>query len=124
MEGYISIEEICQTIMKGITLDIYYLIMGDENGIFKSEIMREFAKYDETSSGYQKYRNKVDIGIAVLEATRLIESKTLGNKDYYFLTDYGVQAKSVVSEMLEQNEDVILFGSIITKPIVKGNINE
>lgn len=98
--------------MEGTTLDIFYVIMK-EDGIFKSEIMRKFKEFD-TNASATKYRNKVDIGVAVLEGTRLIEAKNLGVKEHYFLTEYGLKAKDIVGNLIEEKPD-ILFGSIIVK---------
>ncbi|MGE7828554.1 hypothetical protein [Paenibacillus sp. NPDC093718] len=116
--GYISVQEICKNIMKGINLDIFYLIRQNQ-GIFKSEIIRHFQQYDSAPKvAVSKYRHKVDIGIATLTGARFIESRDGGRIDQFFLTKYGEEAAEFLGELIE-NDPSIMFGSIIVNAVSK-----
>ncbi|PAD71358.1 hypothetical protein [Paenibacillus campinasensis] len=112
MSGYITVEELCVNIMKGINIDVFYLI-NENKGIFKSEIIRKFQQYDpEGNASVSKYRHKVDVAIATLIGAAFIESRDAGRKDQFFLTPYGEEAVKVLGDLLDKDPS-ILFGSII-----------
>ncbi|MFM9280888.1 hypothetical protein [Paenibacillus jiagnxiensis] len=116
--GLISIDEICRKIMKGTVLDIYYLIQEHEY-VFKSEIMRRFVEFDgDPDAKENKYRFLVQEGIAKLEGALFVDSLRSGQKDCYYLTPYGLQARDIVAELIERTP-AILFDSKITKAIME-----
>ena len=82
--------------MKGINLDIFYLIRQNQ-GIFKSEIIRHFQQYDSAPKvAVSKYRHKVDIGIATLTGARFIESRDGGRIDQFFLRNMGKRSLTIL----------------------------
>lgn len=103
--------------MKGTILDIFFVIQEEQN-IFKSEIVRKFIENDpDPEAKFTKYRSLVDIGIAKLEGALFIDCWKEGNKEKYYLTDYGTEAAYCIGGLIEKTPN-ILFGSKIASKTV------
>jgi hypothetical protein len=117
-EGYISIEEICRKILKNTVLDIFYLIVNQDN-ISKTTMAQKFQEYDpQPNTKMTKYRSIIDTGVAMLEGAQLIESWKDGVSDIYCLTTYGEYARAIMSNLIDEDQ-VILRGSRITKKVME-----
>ncbi|MCY9763202.1 hypothetical protein M5X06_22235 [Paenibacillus alvei] len=106
----IMVEDICKKHIRGTVLDIFYIIMNNEN-ISKRGIIRKFLQYDpDQNAKVTKYRLIVDVGIATLEGAMLIESWSSGGASAYVLTSHGKEASIILADIF--NEDpTIMYGS-------------
>ncbi|TVX85635.1 hypothetical protein [Paenibacillus agilis] len=106
----ISLEDICRRNLKGTVLDIFYIIMLNNN-ISKKEIIQHFLNYDtDTTAKATKYRLLVDVGIAKLEGAMLIECWREGKNHPYTLTAYGHEAKEIMRNLFEEDSSMC-YGS-------------
>lgn len=111
--GFISISEICKKHIRGVVMDVFYLVLTKGN-ISKAEMIREFLKYDpDPNAKASKYRVTVDVAVAKLHGALLIDSWASGNSDPYFLTQYGKEADHILKSLFEE-DPTIMLGSKIT----------
>lgn len=112
----VPISEICDKHLRGIVLDVFWCLTeyGNVNKRMITDIFMEHDKRENTKK--TSYRTVLDIAIAKLDAAMFIDSYEDGNKDIYFLTEYGKIAQKYVTEMLD-NDPTRMRGSIILESL-------
>lgn len=115
-ETSVPISEICDKHLRGIVLDVFWCLTeyGNVNKRMITDIFMEHDKRENTKK--TSYRTVLDIAIAKLDAAMFIDSYEDGNKDIYFLTEYGKIAQKYVTEMLD-NDPTRMRGSIILESL-------
>ncbi|MEN1990226.1 hypothetical protein [Paenibacillus hubeiensis] len=104
----IPVIEIAEAILFGPTLDILYLFAeNDEHQLYKAAIVQAFVDADQREGTKSTtYRATVDIAVAKLEGARFLSSYKAGQKEMYFLTDYGKKACSLLESIFIKNPDI------------------
>ncbi|MGG1673989.1 hypothetical protein ACIFOE_25850 [Paenibacillus sp. NRS-1783] len=121
---HVSVEEICQKIIKDVVLDVFVLIENQQH-VSKSEILRQFAEFngDKDVKGL-KYRNTVDVAIGKLEGAMFIESFTSGRSEQYYLTSYGKEAVKFTMDYINDNPSILLGSKIASKLLYQNSEGE
>ncbi|SGI74448.1 hypothetical protein [Mycobacterium tuberculosis] len=115
-ESSVPISEICNKHLKGIVLDVFWCLTeyGHVNKKMITDIFMQHDRRENTKK--TSYRTVLDIAIAKLDAAMLIDSYEDGNKDIYFLTEYGKIAAEYVYDLIE-NDPTRMRGSIIVESL-------
>lgn len=114
----ISVEEVCEKILHGTVMDVFYCIVNNEH-IHKKAIAEMFIAHDDNpNSQYSTYRPVIDLAIAKLQGGLLIDTYREKTKDIYYITPYGAEAKKYLKDMFANVDDPTrLHGTIILKKI-------
>ncbi|MDB5054050.1 MAG: hypothetical protein JWM44_2100 [Bacilli bacterium] len=119
----IPIEEICKKFLKGVVLDVFFIILNHE-GISKKEIgniyLEEFLGPNAEVKKSQSQRQLINESIAKLEGALLVNYYEKQAAHMYALTPYGEVAKRIIGDMVEKDPS-ILMGSIVVKKTMLGS---
>lgn len=108
----VPVQELAEGILSGPTLDILYLF-GERyaeninDNLYKAAIVQAFVDADQREGTKPTtYRATVDIAIAKLEGARFISKFQAGQKDMYYLTEYGKTACALLQDIYMKNPEI------------------
>ncbi|MGG0939201.1 hypothetical protein ABHN11_24620 [Brevibacillus centrosporus] len=106
---------ISDKVLKGPTLDVFYLIFKSDGGISKIEVLRSYQTHMGVDTSSVKYRTTVDEAIAQLIGTTFVDSFKQGTSDVYFLTKNGELAAEMMGDLFERKPELLLTSKIVSK---------